>query len=121
MVYLVIIIISLSRCYKKLLTSSQLASRKDCDRAISVPRTTEKLLNRLIRFAVASGAVTALTMVIHIAVYYSSPQSYLYTLPCVFLCLRLSASSDLVRRTFRAMTISKVRSLFLSLLLHFQR
>lgn len=41
------------------------------------------MLNRLIRFAVASGAITALAMVVHIVLYYSAPNTNLYTLTCV--------------------------------------
>ncbi|ETW76174.1 hypothetical protein HETIRDRAFT_422747 [Heterobasidion irregulare TC 32-1] len=38
------------------------------------------MLNRLIRFTVASGAITAFAMVIHIGLYYSAPNTNLYTL-----------------------------------------
>ena len=67
----------------------------------------------------ASGAITALAMVAHIALYYSRSKTNLYTLTCVHLCLRFTASSDPIERTLRAMTISKVRYLLITVIIFY--
>ena len=58
-------------------------------------------------------------MVAHIALYYSRSKTNLYTLTCVHLCLRFTASSDPIERTLRAMTISKVRYLLITVIIFY--